>query len=212
MTTSCVGRHKPSSPVSKQNWCQRQPCRARRNLDLLTVGHTLRRNESRYPIRASQGGGDDRAPWRQRATSRIRASYKPPPPLSYALHLFSVLLAAAAPCHTDRLSPDRHIRRSFCSARVPRVSPRPFPAARPTALSTMARLLLPLAAFAALAPLVSAGIQFTSPAPGDKLTAGNAINIEWEEGGTGPKLTDLATYNLFLCAGGDGTLPVCESC
>jgi hypothetical protein len=82
MNTSCVGRHNPPNGVSKQNWCKRQPCRAYRNLDLLTVGHTLRRNESRYPIRASQGGGDDRAPWRQRATSRIQASYKPPPPLS----------------------------------------------------------------------------------------------------------------------------------
>jgi hypothetical protein len=76
----------------------------------------------------------------------------------------------------------------------------------------MARLLLPLAALAALAPLVSAGVKFTSPAPGDKLTAGSSIDVEWEEGGTGPKLTDLATYNLFLCAGGDGTAPVCESC
>jgi hypothetical protein len=76
----------------------------------------------------------------------------------------------------------------------------------------MARLLLPLAAFAALAPLVSAGVKFKSPAPGAKLTAGSVIDVEWEEGGTGPKLTDLATYSLFLCAGGDGVAPVRESC
>jgi hypothetical protein len=73
----------------------------------------------------------------------------------------------------------------------------------------MARLLLSLAALAALAPFVSAGVKFTSPAPGEKLKAGTAIDVEWEEGGTGPKLTDLLTYQLFLCAGGDGVAPVC---
>jgi hypothetical protein len=63
--------------------------------------------------------------------------------------------------------------------------------------------MLPLAAFAALAPLASAGVSFTSPKAGAKLTAGSAISVKWAEGGTGPKLTDLLTYQLFLCAGGD---------
>jgi hypothetical protein len=76
----------------------------------------------------------------------------------------------------------------------------------------MPRLLLPLVALAALAPLVSAGVKFTNPAPGDKLKAGTAITVEWEEGGTGPKLTDLSTFQLFLCAGGDGVAPVCGGC
>jgi hypothetical protein len=66
----------------------------------------------------------------------------------------------------------------------------------------MTRLLLPFTAFAALAPLVSAGIKFKSPAAGDKLTAGTAIEIEWEEGGTGPSISDLTTYQLILVAGG----------
>ena len=66
----------------------------------------------------------------------------------------------------------------------------------------MTRLLLPLTAFAALAPLVSAGIKFTSPAAGDKLTAGTAIEVEWEEGGDGPKISDLTTYQLILVGGG----------
>jgi hypothetical protein len=66
----------------------------------------------------------------------------------------------------------------------------------------MTRLLLPLTALAALAPLVSAGIKFTSPAAGDKLTAGTAIEVEWEEGGSGPALSDLTTYQLILVGGG----------
>ncbi|KAJ4361571.1 Cell wall synthesis protein kre9 precursor [Ascochyta clinopodiicola] len=66
----------------------------------------------------------------------------------------------------------------------------------------MTRLLLPFTALAALAPLVSAGIKFTSPAAGAKLTAGTAIEIEWEEGGTGPSLSDLTTYQVILVGGG----------
>ena len=66
----------------------------------------------------------------------------------------------------------------------------------------MTRLLLPLTAFVALAPLVSAGIKFISPAAGDKLTAGTAIEVEWEEGGTGPSISDLTTYQVILVAGG----------
>lgn len=67
----------------------------------------------------------------------------------------------------------------------------------------MARLFFSVVVLAALAPFVSAGIQFTSPAAGAKLTAGSAISVEWKEGGTGPKMTDLLTYELFLVAGGD---------
>ena len=66
----------------------------------------------------------------------------------------------------------------------------------------MTRLLLPFAAFAALAPLVSAGIKFTSPAAGSKQTAGTAITVEWEEGGDGPSIDDLTTYQVILVAGG----------
>ena len=66
----------------------------------------------------------------------------------------------------------------------------------------MTRLLSPLTVFVALAPLVSAGIKFISPTAGDKLTAGTAIEIEWEEGGTGPSISDLTTYQVILVAGG----------
>jgi hypothetical protein len=66
----------------------------------------------------------------------------------------------------------------------------------------MARLILPLAALVALVPFASAGISFKSPKAGATLTAGQSVTIEWEEGGDGPAITDLATYELFLCAGG----------
>ncbi|KAL6710970.1 Cell wall synthesis protein kre9 precursor [Coniothyrium glycines] len=66
----------------------------------------------------------------------------------------------------------------------------------------MARLMLPVAALVAIAPMVSAGISFTSPKAGAALTAGTAITVQWEDGGTGPAITDLLTYELFLCAGG----------
>lgn len=77
----------------------------------------------------------------------------------------------------------------------------------------MTRILLPFAAVvAALSPLVSAGIKFTSPKAGDKIAAGGAVTVKWEEGGTGPKLADLTTYELQVIVGGnDGTEQVgCE--
>jgi hypothetical protein len=66
----------------------------------------------------------------------------------------------------------------------------------------MARLILPLAALMALAPFVSAGISFKSPKAGATLTAGQSVTIEWDDSGDGPAITDLTTYELFLCAGG----------
>lgn len=68
---------------------------------------------------------------------------------------------------------------------------------------TMTRILLPLALLAALSPLVNAGVKFTSPSAGDKLTAGTAVTVKWEEGGSGPALTDLTTYQLQLIVGGN---------
>ena len=67
----------------------------------------------------------------------------------------------------------------------------------------MARIILPLVALAALIPYVSAGVEFTKPKAGAKLTAGTAIEVEWKDGGDGPKLSELLTYELFLCAGGN---------
>jgi hypothetical protein len=68
----------------------------------------------------------------------------------------------------------------------------------------MTRILVPFAAVvAALSPLVHAGIKFTSPAAGDKLTAGTAIAVKWEEAGSGPELADLLSYQLQLIVGGN---------
>ncbi|KAH8729069.1 hypothetical protein GQ44DRAFT_701512 [Phaeosphaeriaceae sp. PMI808] len=66
----------------------------------------------------------------------------------------------------------------------------------------MTRLILTLAAATALAPLVGA-VKFSSPKAGATLTAGTAIEVKWDEGGDGPKMADLLTYELFLCAGGN---------
>lgn len=67
----------------------------------------------------------------------------------------------------------------------------------------MARLFISLVALAALAPLASAGISFTEPAAGAKLTAGTALTVKWKEGGEGPSISDLQSYQLFLMAGGN---------
>lgn len=68
---------------------------------------------------------------------------------------------------------------------------------------TMPRLLLPLVAVAALVPYAHAGIKWTSPEAGDTLTAGTTLTAKWSDDGDSPKIADLATYELFLCAGGN---------
>jgi hypothetical protein len=55
---------------------------------------------------------------------------------------------------------------------------------------------------ATLVPFVFADVKFTSPAAGVTVT-GPTISISWEESGTSPKISDLASYQLFLCAGGN---------
>lgn len=67
----------------------------------------------------------------------------------------------------------------------------------------MTRIVLPFAVVAVLSPLVQAGIEFTAPAPGAKLTAGSAISVQWKETASGPKLADLKSYQLQLIVGGN---------
>jgi hypothetical protein len=55
---------------------------------------------------------------------------------------------------------------------------------------------------ATLVPYVFADVKFTSPAAGGTI-AGPTISISWEESGTLPKISSLASYQLFLCAGGN---------
>src|SRR5271156_2838217 len=55
---------------------------------------------------------------------------------------------------------------------------------------------------ATLVPCVFADVKFTSPAAGATVS-GPTISIEWEESGNPPEIADLASYQLFLCAGGN---------
>lgn len=63
-----------------------------------------------------------------------------------------------------------------------------------------------LALLATLAPLAFADVEFTGPAAGDTITVGvqsATITIKWKDSGSAPPITDLVSYDLFLCAGGN---------
>jgi hypothetical protein len=62
--------------------------------------------------------------------------------------------------------------------------------------------LTALTFFATVASFAVADISFTSPADGTSITAGG-IDVQWKDSGTAPALSDLISYQLFLCAGGD---------
>ena len=62
------------------------------------------------------------------------------------------------------------------------------------------RLLLLLAA---IAPYTFADVQFTSPSGGATQVGGQLLQIDWKESGTSPPISDLQSYQLFLCAGGN---------
>ncbi|EXJ85700.1 hypothetical protein A1O1_06068 [Capronia coronata CBS 617.96] len=47
-----------------------------------------------------------------------------------------------------------------------------------------------------------ADVQVTGPAAGDSIT-GLSLDIEWKDSGKTPKIADLASYQVFLCAGGN---------
>lgn len=64
-------------------------------------------------------------------------------------------------------------------------------------------MLLTLLLPTILASFACADIQFTSPAAGGTLPAGKPITAKWKDSGSGTPLTDLKTYTLFLCAGGN---------
>jgi hypothetical protein len=69
-------------------------------------------------------------------------------------------------------------------------------------LSTPTMILRSSWLLATLVPCVFADVKFTSPAAGATVS-GPTISIEWEESGNPPKIADLASYQLFLCAGGN---------
>ena len=60
-----------------------------------------------------------------------------------------------------------------------------------------------LALLAAVAPYAFADVEFTSPSAGASAVGGQLLQIAWKESGTAPPITDLQSYQLFLCAGGN---------
>ncbi|KAK4693390.1 hypothetical protein P7C71_g4002, partial [Lecanoromycetidae sp. Uapishka_2] len=56
---------------------------------------------------------------------------------------------------------------------------------------------------AAVAPYTFADVEFTSPSAGATEAGGQVLKVEWKESGTSPPISDLQTYQLFLCAGGN---------
>ncbi|KAF2791635.1 beta-1,6-glucan boisynthesis protein-like protein [Melanomma pulvis-pyrius CBS 109.77] len=65
------------------------------------------------------------------------------------------------------------------------------------------KLWAPLAALAALAPLVSADVEFTAPKAGATFDGGTTITVQWQESKDTPLISALTTYQLFLCMGGN---------
>ncbi|KAA6411533.1 MAG: beta-1 [Lasallia pustulata] len=64
-------------------------------------------------------------------------------------------------------------------------------------------LMRPFALLAAAAPFAFADVKFTTPAPAAQLTAGSSLSLGWVDSGTAPSISDLASYQIFLCAGGN---------
>lgn len=56
---------------------------------------------------------------------------------------------------------------------------------------------------AALAPSALADVKFITPAAGASIPAGGTFAVEWKDSGSAPSIADLASYQLFLCAGGN---------
>lgn len=63
-------------------------------------------------------------------------------------------------------------------------------------------LSIPLLLTTLLLHPASADISFTSPAGGSTQDS-SGITVEWKDSGHAPALSDLTTFNLFLCSGDD---------
>ncbi len=58
-----------------------------------------------------------------------------------------------------------------------------------------------LAGLTAFCALVSADVQFITPAAGVTAPGGGSITITWKDSGVAPAISQLSGYQLFLCAG-----------
>lgn len=56
---------------------------------------------------------------------------------------------------------------------------------------------------ASVAPYALADIKFTSPDAGGIVAGGSTLSVQWKDSGSAPPISDLQTYQLFLCAGGN---------
>ena len=73
---------------------------------------------------------------------------------------------------------------------------------RQSSISTaMLMRFLPL--LAVMAPYAFADVQFTSPSAGATVAGGTTLDVEWEDSGDKPPISQMTTYELFLCAGGN---------
>jgi hypothetical protein len=63
-------------------------------------------------------------------------------------------------------------------------------------------ILRTLMLLATLLPFAFADVEFTSPSGGDSIS-GLKLDIEWKDSGDEPKISEMATYQMFLCAGGN---------
>ena len=60
---------------------------------------------------------------------------------------------------------------------------------------------IPLLLLLAISPFTLADVKFTSPAAGASIPGGTALRVQWEDSGYAPSISDLKSYQLFLCAG-----------
>lgn len=67
----------------------------------------------------------------------------------------------------------------------------------------MMRLVILSVLLTAILPSVHADVKFTSPAGGETFPGGGSIKAAWTDSGAAPSISDLTTYQLFLCAGGN---------
>ena len=70
-------------------------------------------------------------------------------------------------------------------------------------ISLQQQLVSFLILFNTLNPFVFADVEFTQPKAGATLEGGSTITIKWEDSGDKPRIKDLTTYEIFLCAGGN---------
>jgi hypothetical protein len=65
--------------------------------------------------------------------------------------------------------------------------------------------LILASSFFSLFAAVLADVQFLAPIPGSTSKGGDILTAHWRDSGESPKLSELTTYDLFLCAGGVST-------